>query len=106
MVAVSLVQHTVPFDGSLDEVTVDLELLEKQKKQSTLLIQKVSTSLSAYKPSAIGTWEILLWLVEKGLCFWVFLCVLRNLYLIKITKIFFLMFSSTSGIFLGVPISS
>ena len=76
------------FDGSLDEVAVDLELLEKQK-QSTLLIQKVNTSLSAYNSSAIGTWEILLGWLRKVCVFGFFVCVLRNLYLIKITKIFF-----------------
>lgn len=81
---------------------MDLELLEKQ--QSTLLIQKVNTSLSAYNSSAIGTWEILR-LVEKGLWFWVFVCVL-NLYLIKITKIFFPLCFFYKWYIFGCPHSS
>lgn len=67
---------------------MDLELLEKQK-QSTLLIQKVNTSLSTCNSSAVRHLGNTTWLVEKGLCFCFFVCVLRNLYLIKITKIFF-----------------
>lgn len=84
---------------------MDLELLEKQK-QSTLLIQKVNTSLSAYNSSAIGTWEILLGWLRKVCVFGFFVCVLRNLYLIKITKFFFPYVFFYKWYIFGCPISS